>query len=111
MRQIQQHILQLIQPQAEQTPRWSPMILDRRPIGLGQEQPHQVRPGEGQGQERHQLLDALPVDKVGLFEVEAPRFQREKQHFNGIITNDKFCLTRWTQLDLSWSRRPLRLRD
>ena len=31
--------------------------------------------------------------------------------FNGIITNDKFCLTRWGELQLSWWRRPLRLRN
>lgn len=30
---------------------------------------------------------------------------------NGIITNDKFCLTRWGTLELTWWRRPLRLRD
>jgi hypothetical protein len=29
---------------------------------------------------------------------------------NGMITNDKFCLTRWGELQLSWWRRPLRLR-
>jgi hypothetical protein len=29
---------------------------------------------------------------------------------NGMITNDKFCCTRWGQLPLSWWRRPLRLR-
>ena len=29
---------------------------------------------------------------------------------NGMITNDKFCCTRWGQLQLSWWRRPLRLR-
>jgi hypothetical protein len=27
-----------------------------------------------------------------------------------MITNDKFCLTRWSTLHLSWSRRPVRLR-
>ena len=32
-------------------------------------------------------------------------------HFNGMITNDKFCCTRWCQLQLSWWRRPLRLRQ
>ena len=31
--------------------------------------------------------------------------------FNGIITNDKFCCTRWATLPLSWWRRPLRLRS
>ncbi len=30
---------------------------------------------------------------------------------NGMITNDKFCCTRWSQLQLSWWRRPLRLRQ
>jgi len=31
--------------------------------------------------------------------------------FNGMITNDKCCCTRWSQLQLSWWRRPLRLRS
>jgi hypothetical protein len=31
--------------------------------------------------------------------------------FNGIITNDKFCCTRWGKLLLSWWRRPQRLRS
>ena len=30
-------------------------------------------------------------------------------HFNGLITNDKFCLSRPGRLSLSWSRRPRRL--
>lgn len=30
--------------------------------------------------------------------------------FNGLITNDKFCMTRIRQLVLTWWRRPLRLR-
>jgi hypothetical protein len=30
---------------------------------------------------------------------------------NGMITNDKFCCTRWAQLRLSWWRRPRRLRQ
>ena len=30
---------------------------------------------------------------------------------NGLITNDKFCLTRYGKLQLSWWRRPLRLRS
>ena len=34
-----------------------------------------------------------------------------KEKFNGMITNDKFCCTRWRQLQLSWWRRPLRLRS
>jgi len=34
-----------------------------------------------------------------------------ESHFNGLITNDKFCLSRTARLTLTWSRRPLRLRD
>ena len=37
-------------------------------------------------------------------------FAKAEEMFNGMITNDKFCLTRWGQLHLSWWRRPLRLR-
>ena len=33
-----------------------------------------------------------------------------KGDFNGLITNDKFCLSRTGRLTLSWSRRPLRCR-
>jgi hypothetical protein len=31
--------------------------------------------------------------------------------FDGLITNDKFCFVRHARLTLSWSRRPLRLRE
>ena len=34
-----------------------------------------------------------------------------EEKLNGMITNDKFCCTRWSQLQLSWWRRPLRLRS
>jgi hypothetical protein len=30
---------------------------------------------------------------------------------DGIITNDKYCMTRYGKLQLSWWRRPLRLRS
>lgn len=36
--------------------------------------------------------------------------QPTEDDFNGLITNDKFCLTRTGQLRLSHWRRPLRLR-
>src|SRR5262245_45560918 len=37
-------------------------------------------------------------------------FAVAEEKLNGMITNDKFCCTRWGQLQLSWWRRPLRLR-
>jgi hypothetical protein len=43
-------------------------------------------------------------------QMKTPAFLVRKEGFNGMITNDKFCLTRWGQLHLSWWRRPLRLR-
>jgi hypothetical protein len=33
-----------------------------------------------------------------------------KALLNGLITNDKFCCTRWATLHLSWWRRPRQLR-
>ena len=38
-------------------------------------------------------------------------FQIPYRQLNGMITNDKFCCTRWGELHLSWWRRPLRLRS
>lgn len=32
------------------------------------------------------------------------------ERFDGMISNDKFCCTRWGVLQLSWWRRPNRLR-
>jgi hypothetical protein len=58
----------------------------------------------------HAFHEALEVDedleqrcRDRIDEIEAP--------FNGLITNDKFCLSRTGHLGLTWSRRPLRLRD
>ena len=36
--------------------------------------------------------------------------QIAKELFDGLITNDKFCFSRWDTLRLSWWRRPMRLR-
>ena len=38
------------------------------------------------------------------------RFAFFKALLNGLITNDKFCCTRWGTLHLSWWRRPRCLR-
>jgi hypothetical protein len=39
------------------------------------------------------------------------RFALFKALFNGLITNDKFCCTRWGILHLSWWRRPRCMRS
>src|SRR5437764_13161489 len=38
-------------------------------------------------------------------------FDAFEEHFNGTITNDKFCLSRTGRLRLSWWRLPLRARE
>jgi hypothetical protein len=50
------------------------------------------------------------MGQMGVLEVEATGFQAPEQGFNGLITNDKFCLIRTGRLALSWWHRPLRLR-
>jgi hypothetical protein len=37
-------------------------------------------------------------------------FAKTEEVLNGLITNDKFCMIRWGSVELSWWRRPLRLR-
>jgi hypothetical protein len=39
-----------------------------------------------------------------------PPLQRQADHRDGLITNDKFCFSRTGKLKLNWWRRPLRLR-
>ena len=38
-----------------------------------------VGPGEGQGEQGHQLRQALGVGEVGVFEVETPAFEAAEQ--------------------------------
>lgn len=47
----------------------------------------------------HKILQAPEL--LGVTEIE----------LNGIITNDKFCLSRYSELQLTWWRRPMRLRE
>ena len=41
-----------------------------------------VGPGEGQGEQAHELGEAVGVREVGVFEVEAPGFQSGEQGFH-----------------------------
>ena len=60
--------------------------------------------------ERQAALQALTGGQLAGFDATAT-FQNPVPHLNGMITNDTFCGTRWSQLQLSWWRRPLRLRS
>lgn len=55
--------------------------------------------------------NTLWIADMALVETKATAFLVGEEGFNGMITNDKFCLTRWGALELSWWRRPLRLRN
>jgi hypothetical protein len=60
-------------------------------------------------QHRHQHM-VVPAGIFAYFIVVHPefRFPFFEALLNGLITNDKFCCTRWERLPLSWRRgRPL----
>jgi len=80
-------------------------------VGLNSDgaQGDQVQAHDGQHQQ--EAHDPVGVRELAVFELKAAGFVVAKGRINGMITNDKFCLTRWGELSLSWWRRPLRLRD
>ena len=80
-----------------------------RPLGRGSSDP-QTHPQTRNTGRLH--LEAHPVAPLAQPMPAAQyTFHPAEQQFNGIITNDKFCCTRWSQLQLSRWRRPLRLRS
>jgi hypothetical protein len=68
------------------------------------------------GQEGRGQTDQMPVCHGGPIRavLVLPQPQQLLRVFqprlDGMISNDKFCCTRWGTLPLSWWRRPLRLR-
>jgi hypothetical protein len=75
-------------------------------------QPQLQVPQKEMRQHRRQHM-VVPARVFAHFIVGHPElgFAFFKALFNGLITNDKFCCTRWERLPLSWRRgRPL-LRD
>ncbi len=73
--------------------------------------PEVHNPQIGQAGNDQQAGESLRVAEMALVEMKAATFLVGEEGFNGMITNDKFCCTRWTDLQLSWWRRPLRLRS
>jgi hypothetical protein len=57
-----------------------------------------------------QRVVEFPADDVAResvehgYQIHPPGLQRDVGHINGLLTNDKFCLTRLGRLLLSWSR-------
>lgn len=68
-------------------------------------------PDVGQASGNQQARQALWVSEMAFMELEAAAFLVGEEGLNGMITNDKFCVTRWGELQLSWWRRPLRMRQ
>jgi len=50
------------------------------------------------------------MSEMSAFQVEPMAFHITEHLFNGIITNDKFCMSRSVRLKLTWWRRPLHSR-
>ena len=73
--------------------------------GVRQHGNQREQPQQGRGRACDGLVGPLPL---GLHAQVLTDFA--VGHFNGLITNDKFCLSRTGRLTLSWSRRPLRCR-
>jgi hypothetical protein len=71
--------------------------------------PETIRHIDHEQRQIRRIGDACRGDVHKVFE--APGlFGIPEIQFNGMIINDKFCCTRWGVLQLSWWRRPLRLR-
>ncbi len=84
----------------EQTPFWvSPATGDHHPLLEHQREQFGV----------HLTQDTRRVGRPPRRDlaVTLPQFE---QQFNGLITNDKFCIVRTEHLTLSWARHPLHLR-
>ncbi len=65
------------------------------------------------GSRQHAERDmAIPSQETAHFVVVQPQiFAVLKIFFNGLITNDKFCMSRTTQLQFSWWRFPRKARQ
>jgi hypothetical protein len=68
-------------------------------------------PDVGQTSGNQDAGEPLRVCDMALVQMESAAFVVGEEGFDGMITNDKFCLTRNGELELSWWRRPLRLRE
>jgi len=75
-------------------------------------QPDQPMDHRGQRANEQEDFPALGVAAARILQAKAPPapFAVAEGFLNGMITNDKFCCTRWDILPLSWWRRPKRLR-
>jgi hypothetical protein len=67
-----------------------------------------VEPEDDGGENKHRAI----IDRALLIPGgdPTPLFEPIDAALNGLFTNDKFCLSRFGQLSLTWWRYPLRLR-
>ena len=58
----------------------------------------------GKGDRENEPLEPFREPNPGFAEMKAAAFDIREEGFNGTITNDKFCLSRIAELQLSWRR-------
>ncbi len=78
-----------------------------QPIACGSARlSHQIHEKRvGQGQQAKQFETGFPVVDAQALDGHFA-FQVAERHLNGLITNDKFCMSRTARLQLSWWRLP-----
>jgi len=65
---------------------------------------------EGEHTELDVTGDAMGRPMINRAEAQPRGLHPPEAGLDGMISNDKFCCTRWGGLQLSWWRRPNRLR-
>jgi hypothetical protein len=68
------------------------------------------QPPEAEKDDQQQPIQTRSIRDDRAFQIPATAFEILEGRFNGLFTNDKFCLSRFGQLSLTWWRYPLRLR-
>lgn len=69
-----------------------------------------MTPQGGDGHRQQQPFQAFRMLQPGVVNIKAAGLVVSEALLNGLITNDKFCITREVRLKLSWWRKPLKER-
>ena len=94
----------MVEAMPEDTLRQSPMLLDLQRLLARQPFAREVRPAEGQREQRHQFAQPLGLGDVRLFEAEAARLQTREQRLDlpppRVVLKQRLGLVRRTDDDV-----------